>query len=132
MCCICACVIADGNVDCVVKLADKYQMSGVLDLCEQYLLTQEPSLDRLVTAQVYHLKNLLSHCACSLCVDIGLAECASDDSVATLLTAVTRIELMKSRIGLFEDFFDRCKMDVSFREDNYGRYFDIGSLSQVR
>jgi hypothetical protein len=65
-------------VHCVARLADKYEMGGVLELCEQYLLATDPSVQTLVTAQNHHLNDLKNQCILRLSRDTTVSELGHD------------------------------------------------------
>jgi hypothetical protein len=57
--CLCS---PDDNVHLLLPLAEEYQVMEVKKKAEEFLLTKPGSMELLVTAQKYNLKNLLNKC----------------------------------------------------------------------
>ena len=53
---------ADSNVQQLLPLAEEYQIVEVKKKCEKFLLTKPGSMELLVTAQAYHLHQLMHKC----------------------------------------------------------------------
>ncbi|OAF66420.1 hypothetical protein A3Q56_05806 [Intoshia linei] len=51
--------IDDSNVLILLPLIEEYQMTSLKKQCEKHLLTVDPSLKNLITAQTYHCSNLM-------------------------------------------------------------------------
>lgn len=127
--CVYVCVgLVGDNVEGIIQLADKYQMTGVLELCENYLLTTAPSVSGLNLAVKYRLTNFTAYCAAQVCKTLTLSDIlmpAKDTSATMPMTS--QIELMFARIVLFEKFFER---EYIFREYKYN--YEQHYLSSVK
>lgn len=106
------CILHTGNnIEGILHLADKYQMAGVLKTCEEYLFTTAPSITSLILAQRYKLSTFFTHCSLLVCKGMTLYEILSlteeGQQHATKALVATKVELIRSRIVLFENFFKR-------------------------
>ena len=54
--------IEGNNVAVLLPLAREYQISGLTQHCEEYLLTREPSVHSLVLAEEFSLLTLEKNC----------------------------------------------------------------------
>jgi hypothetical protein len=104
------CILHTGNnIEGILHLADKYQMAGVLITCEEYLFTTAPSITSLILAQRYKLGSFFTHCSSLMCKRMTLNEILSlteeGQQHATRALVAAKVELIRSRIVLFENFF---------------------------
>lgn len=101
-------------------------MAGVLNTCEEYLFTTAPAITSLILAQRYKLNRFFTHCSSLMCKGMTLSEILSlteeGQQHATRALVATKVELIRSRIVLFENFFQQL---VSF-----SRYSAAGSRQE--
>jgi hypothetical protein len=120
--------LAGDNVEDIIQLADKYQMTGVLELSENYLLTTSPSVSGLNLAVKYKLTNFTAYCAAQVCKTLTLSDImmSTTDTSATM-PMTSQIELIFARIVLFEKVFER---EYVFSEHKYS--YERHYLSSVK
>jgi hypothetical protein len=110
-------------VHAVARLANKYEMRGVVDIYEYYLLQQddeqliESSNQVLKTAQDCGMSDLLQYSARIISMR-GTVEDMVKNSELARLSADTMLILFAERLELFEELFQlgrvNKRLDISF------------------
>ena len=109
-------------------------MTGVMDMCERYLLTQPPTMENLIIAQDCRFEKLLTHCCNGLGKIKKLQDILTDDLYAKC-NDKTRVELFKCRLTLFESKWAykhyRCKCKCSNSSWGHSAEDLLGKLDAV-
>ena len=89
------------NLYQILYPANKYQMTGILGLCEEYMLALPASIHHLMLAQNCQLNKLLEYCCERLAKNTALSKFKADKYYANL-DSNTRSKLLEARLTLFE------------------------------
>lgn len=120
------CPFSDSNVNLLLPLAEEYQIMEVKKKCEEYLLTKPGSMEFLITAQTYNLKNLLNKC-----VDFARTKTFTElqtDSLFSQLQPENLISILSLRVTDLESNLDKCKKANSERDARlYGCISELSS-----
>lgn len=109
-------VVSDSNVHAVAHLANKYEMRGVVDICEHYLLQQddtqsiESTYKALITAQNCRMADLLRYCVKIIGERQTLSEMVNNSEFKKLRDD-TILKVYAKRLEMFEDLFKLGTME---------------------
>jgi hypothetical protein len=103
--------VSDNNVKYLLELADEYQIERIKQRCEDFLLSQERSMETLVLAQKFHLKHLYSRC-----VEYAKTRTMEDLESSPEIGNVdqdTLIKIYKAKIDMIRDYASELKQHES-------------------
>ena len=86
------------NVGTILSLAHEYQMACITNHCEKFLLTRQFNLQTLVTADEFHLEQLLTTSAQELAKESLKTQGIWDDEEFQQLKPETRLAVVENRL----------------------------------
>ena len=108
-------------------------MVGVLELCENYLMTLQPTVQNLCIADNCGLEKLLNYCRTNIPKNYSLDELVKDDYYMQLPLKM-KLDLMKTRLAFFEKKWKManiyCKCGVSCRGNGHSAADFLGALGK--
>ncbi|XP_060565206.1 kelch-like protein 24 [Ruditapes philippinarum] len=103
--------ITDSNVQLMLEFAEEYEMANLKLRCEEYLLTQEVSIESLVIAEKHSLKNLFKQC-----MDFAKTQTMEDLERHPLkkeISEQTLIAIYKEKVYMMRDYANELKQNES-------------------
>ncbi|XP_033726488.1 BTB and MATH domain-containing protein 38-like [Pecten maximus] len=94
--------ISDENVRFLLELAEEYQIDKIKHRCENFLITQQSSLEALHLAQKFRLRTLYRHCV-NFSKTKSLSVLERNPHYAKL-SAETKVDVLKAKTEMLSDY----------------------------